>query len=125
MIKNFTNSVIASISLNALMLYAVTTVLPGVVYQGDLKLFLIAGFIIGLFNLVFKPILKLFSLPLIFITGGLFIIIINTIGLYVTTYFISMLTISNIMLDFGTVTNYLIAGLIFGILNSIVTLIAK
>lgn len=49
----------------------------GVDFVGDWKILLLAGLIFGLINFFIKPILKLITLPLRFLTLGLFGLIIN------------------------------------------------
>lgn len=53
----------------------------GFEFDGEWWQFLIAAAIIGLANAIVKPILRLFSLPLVLLTFGLFLIIVNALVL--------------------------------------------
>lgn len=61
----------------SLSLWLATKFVPGVSFSGDIKYFLLTGVVLGLINLIIKPILNLITLPLRIITLGLFGIVIN------------------------------------------------
>lgn len=58
-----------------------TYLVRGISYQSWIDLF-VATFILGLLNVFVRPILMLFSLPLLIFTLGLFTLIINALLLY-------------------------------------------
>ena len=60
--------------------------MPGIPYTGSLAYLLLAGLVIGLINLIVKPIVTLFSLPLIVLTLGLFYLVINGLMLYLAAW---------------------------------------
>ena len=57
----------------------------------------LAGLVIGLINGILKPIVKLFSFPLIFLTAGLFGIVINIALLAFADFLLPQLTIQGIV----------------------------
>jgi putative membrane protein len=61
----------------AASLWVAVWLIDGFEFSGEWWQFLIAAAIVGLANAIAKPILKLFSLPLIILTLGLFLIIVN------------------------------------------------
>ncbi len=61
----------------AASLYVAVWLVPGFNFEGEWWQFLIAAVIVGLVNAIVKPILKVFSIPLIALTLGLFLIIVN------------------------------------------------
>jgi putative membrane protein len=63
--------------LNAVGLVVTEAIVPGVSYDGDVLGLLVAGLVIGLINLVVRPVVKLLSLPFIVLTLGLFYLVIN------------------------------------------------
>ena len=63
--------------LNAAGLVVTATLVPGVDYDGGLPMLLVAGAVIGLVNLIVKPIVTVLSLPFILLTLGLFFLLIN------------------------------------------------
>lgn len=67
---------------NALALLLAAHLVPGVVWSGGWVALLLAGAVIGLVNLIVKPIVKLLSLPFIILTLGLFFLVINALMLY-------------------------------------------
>lgn len=114
---SFIRRVVVGIALNALALYGVAYFLESVNYKGGLTFFILGGLVMGLLNTLIKPIIKTLSLPIVFITGGLFLVIINTLLLWVTKEVIDILHIGEAVLEIQGFTNYLIAGFLFGIIN--------
>ena len=70
------------IVLNGVALLIAARLVPGIHYQGSILYLLIAGLVIGLINLIVKPIVSFFSFPLILVTLGLFYLVINGLMLY-------------------------------------------
>ena len=66
---------------------------PGFVFTGTLVELLIAGAVLGIINALVKPIVELISLPAIFLTFGLFHIVINIALLLLAAKFIPELVI--------------------------------
>jgi len=62
--------------LNAVALWLVTIVLPGVRVDDELSAF-IAAIVLGLVNAVIKPVLVILTLPVTVITLGLFLLVLN------------------------------------------------
>ena len=79
--------------LNGVALLIAAHLIPGIVYTGDLWYLLIAGLVLGLINLVVKPIVSFFSFPLILVTLGLFYLVINGAMLYLADYFLDGLRV--------------------------------
>lgn len=65
------------IVLNGFALWLASELIPGIHYTGDLLYLLLAGLVLGLINLLVKPIVSFFSFPLIVVTLGLFYLVIN------------------------------------------------
>jgi len=84
---------IAQIITNGLAIFLADYLVPGFIFQGDIITLFIAGLLLGLINFFIRPILKLISAPLIVITLGLFLIIINIALLWLLEYFVPELTI--------------------------------
>jgi len=71
---------------NAAALYIATRVVDGVHFEGDwLTLFTVA-LIFGVVNAVIKPVTKFFTFPLIILTLGLFLLVINALMLMLTAW---------------------------------------
>jgi len=65
----------------AAALWVAVLLIDGFEFEGEWWQFLIAAAIVGLANAIVKPILRLFSLPLILLTLGLFLIVVNALVL--------------------------------------------
>ena len=76
------------IVLNGVALLIAAKVVPGIVYTGSLAQLLLAGLVLGLLNLLVKPIVSFFSFPLIVVTLGLFYLVINGVILLLAAYFL-------------------------------------
>jgi putative membrane protein len=96
--------IIVRILVNAVALYA-TTFVPGITWKGDLIQLVIAGAILGLFNLIVRPLALLLSLPLLIVTLGLFYFILNGILLWLAQF---------------VLPGYAVGGLLAGILGALV-----
>ena len=70
-------SLILRILFNALAIFATVKLIPGVSFRGGVIEFAIAAGIFTALNIVLKPMFKLFFGPLIILTLGIFIFIIN------------------------------------------------
>ena len=102
---------------NGFAIYLVTRMVDGVSYEGGLMFFVVAGVVLGLINLIVKPIIKIVSLPFIFITGGLFLVVINVGVLWFFQYFLEVAEFRNLALDFQNFSSYVIGAIVFGIIN--------
>lgn len=89
---------------NAVALLA-TTIVPGIAFHGNLVTLLVAGALLGLFNLIVRPIALFLSLPALILTLGLFYFILNGLLLWVASWFLP---------------GYRVSGLLAGILGSLV-----
>ena len=65
------------IVLNGVALLIAAYLIPGISYTGSLPRLLLLGLVLGLLNLLVKPILSFFSFPLIVLSLGLFYLVIN------------------------------------------------
>ena len=108
---------------NGFALYFVTQLVEGITYTGGILFFVVSGLLLGLLNLIVKPILKIISLPFIFITGGLFLVVINVAILWFLTYFLDIAQFRDLSLDFQNYSSYVIGAVVFGIINWVVNLI--
>jgi len=90
--------------------------------------FLVAGSILGILNLVVRPILKMLSLPFMLISMGLFTIVINAALLVLLQWvLVEILPELKIVIELGdgNFVNYLIVAAVLGIVNSILGWLLK
>jgi putative membrane protein len=101
--------IIVRILVNAVGLYA-TTFVPGITWKGDLIRLIVAGAILGLFNLIVRPLAMLLSLPLLIVTLGLFYFILNGILLWLAQFILP---------------GYAVSGIVAGILGALVMMLVN
>jgi putative membrane protein len=94
---------------NAIGLLA-TTVVPGIVFTGNWLQLIVGGAILGLFNLIVRPLALFLSVPALILTLGLFYFVLNGFLLWVVQFLIP---------------GYVVQGLLPGILGSLVLMIVN
>ena len=94
---------------NAIGLLA-TTIVPGIVFTGSWVQLIVGGAILGLFNLIVRPLALLLSVPALILTLGLFYFILNGFLLWVVQFLIP---------------GYVVNGLLPGILGSLVLMVVN
>lgn len=102
---------------NAIALFLLADIVSGIEYTGGLKFLVLGGFFLTIINLTLKPILKLLSLPIVVMTGGLVYIVINVVILWFMGYFFDVLAFQDVSLVFQSFESYVIGALVFGVLN--------
>jgi putative membrane protein len=97
---------------NAMSLYILSQLISGVRITGGFQAVLLSGLILTILNIVLKPIISLFSMPLNMITLGLFSFITNAILLYILTIFVPNISVSSF-----TFHGYSFAGFIVPVIK--------
>lgn len=82
---------------NSLGIYLAHLFIPGFSFEGNLKILILAGFVLGVVNFFLKPILKLLSFPLVWLSFGLFSFIISAFLLWLTAHFVPEIKIEGIL----------------------------
>ncbi len=118
-------SFLFTIFLNALALFIVTQLLGGFHLEGGWLAYVIAGAVISILNALVKPVLKLVAFPLVFLTAGLFLIVINALILFLTQHLLEVMDISGMALVVDNLLTYFLAALIFGLANSVLNWFLK
>jgi len=72
------------LAINAAALWAATRIVPGITFDGDWRLLFAVALVFGILNAVVRPILKLLTFPILIITLGLFIFVLNAVMLWLT-----------------------------------------
>lgn len=107
-----------SIFLNAVALIAVAQLFESFHLDG-FGTAILASFILSILNVIVKPILILFTLPITFFTMGLFLFVINAITLMITQAIIG----SSFVIDgFGIA---IVAAIIISILNLVLNKLVR
>lgn len=82
--------------LNAVALLAVAYFVPNI-HVADFTTALIAAFVIGLVNMLIKPILVILTLPITILTLGLFILVINGVLFYAVGHVLQGFEVKTLM----------------------------
>ncbi|MCE3076283.1 phage holin family protein [Chryseobacterium gwangjuense] len=106
-------NLIIRLLVTAIVAYLLTKILPGVHFEG-FSTAIIFAIVLGVLNVIVKPILSLFGLPLTIITLGFFALVINALIILLADYFIDSMVIDGFWWAF-----------IFSILLSIITSLAN
>ena len=74
------------LTVNAVAIWAAVQLVPGLNYEGSNVSLLIVAFVFGVVNALVRPWLLLLTCPLIILTLGLFVLVVNTIMLPLTVW---------------------------------------
>ena len=96
-----------------LAVWVAAYVVPGITYDHWQSL-LIAALVLGILNAFVKPILMLISLPLIFVTFGFFLVLINALLLKATAWLVPGLHVASFWSALGGSLVVSIVSLFFG-----------
>jgi putative membrane protein len=101
--------------INTVAVMVAANVVPGIAY-GGLTALLVASLLLGILNVILRPLLLLLSLPLVILTLGLFVWVINAVLLY----FVGQLVKSFHVADFwSAMWGALIISVVSLVLNSL------
>jgi putative membrane protein len=78
--------VLLRILITAAALWVAVLVVPGLEFDGSIPTLLLVALILGVINAVVKPILTIISIPLIVLTLGLFLLVVNAIALAIVVW---------------------------------------
>lgn len=118
-------SILYTLLANSLALFLVSRVLEGMSFEGGIPTFVIVAAIVSILNFVLKPLLKILAFPLVFITGGLFLIVINALILFVAQHLLTTMDFTGLSMTVDKPLTYLLAAAIFGVANWIIHLFLK
>ena len=85
--------ILAQVLLNGVGVVIAAKLVPGVSYSGGLLYLLLVGLVIGLINLLVRPLATFLSLPFIVLTLGLFYLVVNGAMFYLAGALLDGLTI--------------------------------
>lgn len=106
-------NLIIRLLITAVVAFLLTKILPGVQLE-SFGVAIIFAIVLGVLNLIVKPLLNILGLPLTIITLGLFSLVINAIIILIADYFID-----------GMVVDGFLWAFIFSIGLSVVTSLAN
>src|SRR3989344_1424710 len=113
-------SILRNTVFNSVSLFILSQAVSGVRIKGGWETLILSGFILSILNIVLKPILNLFSLPLNAITLGLFSFITNAILLYILTIFVPNISISQFTFNGFSFSGFIIPVIQFNTLTAFI-----
>jgi putative membrane protein len=109
---------VVRVIVSAIAIAITAALLPGIrVINGDILTFLLLGLIFGLVNALIKPIVSLLSCPLVILTLGLFLFVINGIMLLITA------ALSGGRLTVDGLGWAIVGGIIMGVVNVVLEVV--
>ena len=90
----------------------------GISYNDHISVIIIAGALLALLNTVIKPLLVLVSMPIMLVTLGLFMVVVNGLTVYLVSVLYGPLHIEHFWLA-------ICVGIIIGLVNYLVTAILE
>ncbi|PIZ73814.1 hypothetical protein COY07_01585 [Candidatus Peregrinibacteria bacterium CG_4_10_14_0_2_um_filter_43_11] len=119
--------IILHILANVAALYITVQLLPGdFVITGGWKGYVIAAIIFGFLNSIIKPLLKILTLPFVFVTAGLFTFVINMFIVWFAKYALDILMFEEVAIQVeGGWVAYLYVGIIMAIVNMLMHWLAR
>ncbi len=109
------------IGVNVAAFWAFSNILfsEDIIINGGWKGYVIVATVFGFINTFIKPILKILTLPIRFLTLGLFSLVLNGIILWMMEAFVNFLEFADVNTQVESWFVYLVAGLILAILNAV------
>jgi putative membrane protein len=109
-------SLFARLLLNGLAIVVAAWAIPGLAVSG-VGAALLAGAILGVVNVVVKPVLLLLTLPLTLVSLGLFIFVVNAVCLGLTAFLVPGFSVSGF---WPAVGGALVVSVVSWILNGLI-----
>jgi len=103
---------------NAVAILVADRLISGFIFRGNWFDLIIAGAVLGIINSFVRPLLKFIALPIIFLTLGLFTVIINIASLMMTASLLNSLSINGFWAGFWSV-------IVISLVNHIIMSVSK
>lgn len=110
-------TLIIRLLINSLAIYIASLVIPGV-QLGGLKSAVVVAIVLGVVNAVVRPVLLLLTLPINFLTLGLFTFFVNALMVLLTSYIVEGFDVASFL-------PALLFSILISIVSSVLTWIAK
>lgn len=101
---------------NTLTFVSLSVMFPNMIFVKSIWMAVIAAFVLSILNMLVKPVLSLLSLPLTFLTFGLFSFVVNAAILRMTSFFVG-----NVNFGFSSFGAAVLMAVVMSIVNAIVS----
>lgn len=108
--------------INAAALWVATQVVSGVTFTGDWVTMLGVALVFGIVNAIVKPMTKVLTFPIILVTLGLFLLVINALMLILTSAVSDRLGLGFHVAGFGAA---FWGGLVVSVVNAVVWMMIR
>jgi len=108
--------------INAAALWVAIKIVPGVSHGGSAASLFVVALVFGVLNASVRPILKLFTFPLLILTLGLFTFVINAFMLMLTSWVSGLLNTGFHVAGFGSA---FLGALVVSLVSFLLSLLVK
>jgi putative membrane protein len=108
--------------INAAALWVAIKIVPGVFHDGSTASLFVVALVFGVLNASVRPLLKLFTFPLLILTLGLFTFVINAFMLMLTSWVSGVLHIGFHVAGFGSA---FLGALVVSLVSFLLSLFVK
>jgi putative membrane protein len=105
-------------AINAIAIWAAIELVPGIEHTGTGASLLIIALVFGLVNALIRPLLTLLTCPLIILTLGLFVLVVNALMLGLTAWLVPSLTVDGFWHAF-------LGALVISLVSSFISMLIK
>lgn len=113
---------VLGILVTALGIWVAVAIVPGLDFTGEWWQFLLLALILSVVNAVVKPVVKLLSLPVLLLTLGLFLLVINALMLSLTVWLADPARLDLGLTSDGFFWSTFLGALVISIVQSVVNL---
>lgn len=111
---------IIGILVTAASLWVAQAIVPGLDFTGEWWAFLLVALILSVINAVVKPVVKLLSLPVVILTLGLFLLVVNALMLSLTIWLAAPERLNLGLTSDGFFWSTFLGALVISIVQSVV-----
>jgi len=104
--------------INAVAIWVAIELVPGIEHTGSAASLILIALVFGLVNALVRPVLTFLTCPLILLTLGLFILVINALMLALTAWLVPSLSIAGFW-------PALLGALIISVVSSVISMLIK
>jgi len=105
-------------AINTIAIWAAIQLVPGIEHTGSAASLILIALVFGLVNALVRPFLTLLTCPLIILTLGLFVLVINALMLGMTAWLVPSLTVTGFWPAF-------LGSIIISIVSSFISVLVK
>ncbi len=105
-------------AINAIAIWVAIELVPGIEHTGSGASLLLIALVFGLVNALIRPLLTLLTCPLIILTLGLFVLVVNALMLGLTAWLVPSLTVTGFWPAFW-------GALIISLVSSFISMLIK